>query len=133
MIETTDTFVGMNSGADGARTSSRALPEPPLTKAGVAAYAGVLAYQLTVSGNIPEGPTTSTVTYFVMDREKNAVVGNILLPNASESIRRFRLLVSVPRFSDSFDVGVFDTGGAFVSAGFTIEAPQAPRGAVGPG
>lgn len=91
-----------------------------------------LAYQLTVSGAIPGGPTTNTVTYFVMDRAKNTVVGNIMLPNASENIRRFRLVVPAPSFSDSFDVGVFDNAGNFVSAGFTIEAPQAPRGAVGP-
>ncbi|MDB5451136.1 MAG: hypothetical protein JWQ52_2264 [Phenylobacterium sp.] len=110
----------------------RAPAEPPLTPAGVAGYAGLLALEVTVSGPIPEGPTTAPVTYFVLDRAKNAIVGNLTLPNASPISRAFQLNVKVPDLSDSLDVGVFDAAGGFVSAGFKVEAPTRPQGAIGP-
>jgi hypothetical protein len=111
-------------------------PQPPLTTAGVGAYAGVLAaIEITVSGQIPEvaGSTTGSTTYFVVDKGKNAIVGNITLPNTPKPHSAFRIAVRVPSASESFDVGVFDDAGGFVSAGFTIELPKpGPRGAVGP-
>jgi hypothetical protein len=120
----------MNSGADGARTSSRALPEPPLTKAGVAAYAGVLAaYEITVSGPVPEGSTTGAVTYFVIDKVTSNVLGHIVLPNASTQVHGFSIILKVAALADAYDVGVFGADGRFVSSGFAVEAP--PRGAVG--
>jgi hypothetical protein len=106
---------------------------PPLTEAGVAAYVGVLAPpELTVSGTIPEGPTTANVTYFVVERSANAIVGHITLPNASTFARTFRLGVQVASLSGDFDVGLFDDSGTFVPAGFTVEVPRSPTGAVGP-
>jgi hypothetical protein len=106
---------------------------PPLTEAGVAAYVGVLAPpELTVSGTIPEGPTTANVTYFVVEKSANAIVGHITLPNASTFARTFRLGVRVANLSGDFKVGVFDESGTFVPAGFTVEVPRSPTGAVGP-
>ena len=106
-------------------------PQPPLTPAGVAVYAGILApFELIVSGRIPDGPTTAAITYFVLDKSNNAIVGNITLPNAAKQNNAFRITVQVASLSESYDVGVFEAGG-FVSAGFTVEAPDRPRGAVG--
>ena len=39
--------------------SARALPQPPLTEAGMAAYPGVMAAaEITVTGTLPSGNTT---------------------------------------------------------------------------
>ena len=138
------------SGADTAAASGRvgaaalgggwelgAAAQPPLTSAGVGAYAGVLpAIEITVSGRIPDASTsgagTGSTTYFVVDKDKNAIVGNITLPNTPFPHSAFRIVVRVPSGSKSFDVGVFDDTGGFVSAGFTVEVPEPPSGAVGP-
>jgi hypothetical protein len=85
-----------------------------------------------VSGSIPEGPTTANVNYFVVERSANAIVGNITLPNASTFARTFRLDVQVANLSGDLDVGLFDGSGTFVPAGFTVEVPSFPTGAVGP-
>jgi hypothetical protein len=87
---------------------------------------------ITVSGTIAAGPTTRSITYFVVDRTRDAIIGNITLPNASTFANAFRLDVNIPNNSDSVDVGLFDDGGKFVSAGFTIEGGTRPAGAVGP-
>ena len=95
-------------------------------------YAAVFAaIEIKVSGNIKKGPTTGSVTYFVLDKSNNAIVGNIVLPDASSQVNNFKIPVRVPSLS-SFDVGTYDDAGRFVSAGFTIETPPVPTGAVGP-
>jgi hypothetical protein len=106
-------------------------PEPPLTAAGREIYPGVFsAFEIIVSGHIKRGPTTRTVTYFVLDTSNNTIVGNIVLPDASPQINKFRIPISVARVS-SFDVGIYDETGRFVSAGFKIETPPLPTGASG--
>jgi hypothetical protein len=104
----------------------------PLSADGQARYASVFAVEITISGQIKNGPTTRNVTYFVLDKSSNAVVGNITLPDASTFANAFRLQVAVPRLSEIFGVGTFDETGNFVSAGFQIEVPEPPTGAVGP-
>lgn len=114
-----------------ARTSQQS-PQPPITAAGVLAYSGVLsAIEITVSGRVPEasGSPAGSTTYFVVDKAKNAIVGNITLPNAPTFAHTFRLSVRVASLSGEFDVGLFDDSGTFVPAGFTVEVPT---GAVGP-
>jgi hypothetical protein len=104
--------------------------EPPLTAAGVGAYAGVLAaIEITVSGRIPEVFTSGSSTYFVVDKDKSAIVGSITLPNTARPTGTFRISVKVPSGSESFDVGVFDAAGGLLSAGFTVEVPKPPSGA----
>lgn len=88
--------------------------------------------EIIVSGPIAAGPTTAVVTYFVVDKARNAIVGNINLPNASAQSRAFKMTVKVPSFVENIDVGTFDGAGRFVSAGFTVEAGTTPGGAVGP-
>jgi hypothetical protein len=98
---------------------------------GMMSYATVFkAIEIKVSGPIKTGPTTGTVTYFVLDKSNKAIVGNIVLPDASPQVNSFRIPVSVPSLS-SFDVGTYDDAGRFVSAGFKIETPTLPTGAVG--
>ena len=88
--------------------------------------------EITISGHISNGPTTGSITYFVVDRAGDAIVGNITLPNASTVANAFSLEVKIPEYSDSIDVGLLDGDGKFVSAGFTIEGGKRPTGAVGP-
>src|SRR5437879_5006413 len=51
-----------------ATRSGEAVAQPPLTAAGMVSYAGVLpAFEITITGTLPKGNTTGTVTYFVVD------------------------------------------------------------------
>src|SRR5262245_54297369 len=97
---------------------------------------GTLVVEITVSGRVPDvpmaGSTTGTKTYFVVDKDKSAIVGSITLPSSSKPHGAFRITVRVPSASENFDVGVFDDAGGFVSSGFTLEVPKPPSGAVGP-
>jgi hypothetical protein len=100
---------------------------------GMMSYAAVLAaIEITVSGLIPNGSTPGSTTYFVVDREHSTIVGNINLPNMPIADKVFRITVRVPSGSTSLDVGVFDGTGDFISAGFTVDVPAPPSGAVGP-
>jgi len=87
--------------------------------------------RITVSGEIAEGPTPGSVTYFVIDAATQAILGDLVLPDAGREIRRFRIPVHVARQADAFDVGLFDDAGHFVSAGFAIEAGVQARGTAG--
>jgi hypothetical protein len=108
-----------------------AAAQPPLTPGGIMNYAAVLAaIEITVSGLTPNGSTAGSTTYFVVDRDHGAIVGNINLPNMAN--RAFRITVRVPGGSTGLDVGVFDDAGKFTSAGFTVDVPAPPSGAVGP-
>ena len=122
-------------GGNNGDLSSRAAPDrqrSPLNAAGLAQYGGVLAGEITISGKVESGPTTRNITYFVLDRSRDAVVGNITLPDAATFANAFRLNVSVPDAWGSLDVGLFDDTGKFASAGFQVEVPKQPTGAVGP-
>lgn len=90
-----------------------------------------MAGQIQVSGSIPEGQTTTQVAYFVIDKANQAVLGRFVLPDAAERIRGFDLLVSVTSRADAYDVGVFESEGRFVSAGFAIESKFSAHGAAG--
>lgn len=104
---------------------------PPLTEEGIMGYAAVLAaIEITVSGLIPTGMTGGSTTYFVVDRDHGTIVGNLNLPNMANN--PFRIAVRVPGGATSLDVGVFDGSGKFTSAGFTVDVPASPSGAVGP-
>ncbi|MER8849829.1 DUF4347 domain-containing protein [Mesorhizobium australicum] len=108
-----------------------AAARPPLTRGGIMNYAAVLAaIEITVSGLVPSGLAAGSTTYFVVDRDHGSIVGNINLPNMAN--RAFRITVRVPGGSTGLDVGVFDEAGKFTSAGFTVDVPAPPSGAVGP-
>lgn len=108
-----------------------AAARPPLTRGGIMSYAAVLAaIEITVSGLVPSGLAAGSTTYFVVDRDHGSIVGNINLPNMAN--RAFRIAIRVPGGSTGLDVGVFDEAGKFTSAGFTVDVPAPPSGAVGP-
>lgn len=112
--------------------TGNAAARPPLTREGMMSYAAVFAaIEIKVSGRIKKGPTTHNITYFVLDKSNNAIVGSFMLPDASSQVNLFKIPVKVPTLS-SFDVGTYDETGRFVSAGFTIETPSMPTGAIGP-
>ncbi|WP_167514613.1 DUF4347 domain-containing protein [Mesorhizobium intechi] len=112
------------------KTTQDAAARPPLTRGGIMSYAAVLAaIEITVSGLVPSGLAAGTTTYFVVDRDHGSIVGNINLPNMAN--RAFRITVRVPAGSTGLDVGVFDETGKFTSAGFTVDVPAPPSGAVG--
>ncbi|TPL78784.1 DUF4347 domain-containing protein [Mesorhizobium sp. B2-3-14] len=111
--------------------TKNAAAQPPLTRGGIMSYAAVLAaIEITVSGLVPSGLAAGSTTYFVVDRDHGSIVGNINLPNMAN--RAFRITVRVPGGSTGLDVGIFDDAGKFTSAGFTVDVPAPPSGAVGP-
>ena len=110
--------------------------QPPLTTAGLASYAGVLAsIEVTVEGTLPSGKTTGTITYFVVDTTKNAIVSQVVLPNAAQQNNSVAISVKVPSSTGSFAVGTFNASGNFEPASFlAVNNPAAgprPTGALG--
>lgn len=108
----------------------------PLTKAGIARYLGVLAaYEINITGTLPEGKTTENVTYFIADTTSNTLVGTVLLPDAVEQKTSVSLILKVAKPSASFAIGTFKDGvfhpSRFLSVHNSIGNPTA-RGAVGP-
>jgi len=87
--------------------------------------------QLKVSGPIPRGETTRSITYFVVDRSTGAIAGNLTLPDAATFANAFAMTVDVPRVASTYDVGTFNEAGEFVSANFDLTMPEAPKGAYG--
>ncbi len=117
--------------------ASAALPQPPLTAAGMAGYAGVLAAsEITITGTLPKGDTTGTVVYFIIDTTKSIVVSQVVLPNAAKQINSVSLTVKVPSATGSYAIGTFDSGGNFKLSTFLhVTSPPtgpAPSGAIGP-
>jgi hypothetical protein len=107
--------------------------EPPLTAAGIASYAGLLpASEITIVGTLPNGNTTGTVTYFVIDTAKNSIVSQVVLPDAAKQNNSVSLILKVPTAAASFAVGTFDSDGNFRPASFLrVVSPSVPSGAVG--
>lgn len=108
----------------------------PLTKAGIARYLGVFAaYEINITGTLPQGKTTENVTYFIADTATNTLVGTVLLPDAVERKTSVSLILKVAKPSASFAIGTFKDGvfhrSQFLSVHNSIGNPTA-RGAVGP-
>lgn len=105
----------------------------PLTASGMAAYPGILAavYEITVTGVLPKGNTTKNVTYFIVDAN-NTIVGQILLPDASEKYNSVSIALKVSSASAPYSIGTFDDRGFHPSNFLSVRNPvsnQGPRGA----
>ena len=74
------------------------------------------AREITVTGALPQGETTSTVTFFVLDTTNNTVVAQILLPNAVKQNTSVSLAVKVASASASYAIGTFEENGFQVSS-----------------
>lgn len=110
---------------------SAGAPEPPLTVAGMARYAGVLAVEITVTGTLPNGDTTNTVTYFIVDKARGTIVSQVVLPDAVKQNNSVSITVKVPSLSGSFEIGTFDDAGNFLPSSFLSVNRPDTTGAVG--
>jgi hypothetical protein len=116
------------------RASARAV-QAPLTAAGTARFAGVLAADITITGTLPHGNTTASVTYYVLDTARKTIVGHVVLPDAAKQNNSVALNFKVPSADAPYAIGTFDEKGDFQPAGFlTISqgvGDQRPSGAEG--
>jgi hypothetical protein len=58
------------------------------------------------------------VTYFIIDATRSAVVGQVVLPDASNKHNSVSITVKVPSLSGSFAIGTFDDAGNFKPSNF---------------
>jgi hypothetical protein len=90
---------------------------PPLTAVGIAKYGGLLSagvsYEIVVSGSLPRGETTQTVTFFIVDRATKTIVSQVNLPDASNSFNAVEMRLKVGRYASAYDIGTFDANGEF--------------------
>jgi hypothetical protein len=75
-------------------------------------------YEIVVSGTLPKGETTQNLTYWIVDRDTNAIVSQVVLPDRSNQFNRVDMRLKVARLSTAFQIGTFGTNGAFTPAEF---------------
>ena len=96
----------------------------PLTEAGIASYSGVLAaYEITVTGTLPEGKTTANITYLIADTVTNTVVGTVTLPDCVEPKTAVSMTLKVANPSASFAIGTFEDGAFHPSSLLSVRNP----------
>ena len=104
-------------------------PRPPLSAAGIASYAGLLVYEVSVTGTLPEGKTTRAVTHFIVDSDNN-IVGHVVLPDAAPKQNPVSMTVKVPNASRSLAIGTFEEGGFHPTSYLRVGTDnRGPRGA----
>jgi len=84
---------------------------------GAAKYEGILAasgvHEIIVTGTLPKGETTQNVTYWIIDRDTNAIVSQVVLPDRSNQFNRVEMRLKVARLSSAFQIGTFAANGDF--------------------
>ncbi|TPN80420.1 DUF4347 domain-containing protein [Mesorhizobium sp. CU2] len=101
--------------------------QPPLTEVGMGIYAAVLAVEVSIVGTVPAGADPSPVTYTIVDNDKKAIVGQVVLPNALKQATPVAMTVKVPDASGALEIGTFDAAGAFQPAtNLTVKVPGKP-------
>ena len=121
-------------------SDSKLLPQrvlPPITTAGIAKYQGILAasgvHEIIVSGTLPKGETTQSVTYWVVDRDTNAIVSQVVLPDRSNQFSRVEMRLKIARLSSALQIGTFEADGAFKPAEFlSVRSELNPSSSSGP-
>ena len=107
-----------------------------MTAIGIAKYGGVLSADETInvliSGNLPKGATTRNVIYSVVDKNTNAILSQVTLPEVSDRFDAVRMLLKVQRSSSDYDIGTFGSSGEFKPAGF-LSACVLDTSETGPG
>ena len=109
------------------------LPEArsPLTPAGIANYMGLLSvHDISVTGTLPKGNTTRTVTHFITDMANNSIVGHVILPDAAQENNSVSMTVKVPNASTSLAIGTFESDGFHPTTFLSVGTPT-NRGARG--
>jgi hypothetical protein len=92
-----------------------------MTLAGVALYRGTLpadGHEIVVTGNLPRGETTQSITYWIVDSDTNAIVSQVILPDRSNQFSRVEMPLKVARAANRYQIGTFAATGAFEPAGF---------------
>jgi len=81
------------------------------------------AHEITVTGALPKGDTTGTVTYFIVNTANNTVVGQIVLPNATKNDMSVAVPVKVSSARASYAIGTFDDKGFTPSSFLSVRNP----------
>ena len=110
---------------------------PPITTAGIAKYQGILAasgvHEIIVSGALPNGETTQNVTYWIIDRDTNAIVSQVVLPDRSNQFNRVEMRLKVARLSSAFQIGTFAANAEFKLVEFlSVRSELNPSSSNGP-
>jgi len=87
------------------------------------------AHEVTVIGTLPQGDSTATVNYFIIDLADNSIVGQLFLPNAVKKNTSVSLTVKVPSASASYAVGTFDENGFQPSSFLSVRNPNSTQSA----
>ena len=96
-------------------------------------YAGILVAEVMVTGTVPVGDMAGPVTYYIVDTDKKAIVGQVMLPKAMPQATPVSMAVKVPNAMAPLAIGTFDAAGNFQPASnLSVTAPAKPAGAVGP-
>lgn len=110
-----------------------AMGRPPLTEVGMGIYAGILVAEVMVTGTLPVGDMGGPVTYYIVDTDQKAIVGQVMLPSAMPRATRVSMAVKVPDATAPLAIGTFDATGNFQPSDIlSVNAPAKPTGAVGP-
>lgn len=92
-----------------------------------------MSTELLVTGRLPEGVSTKSISYFILDTARSAIVGQVMLPDVALQKMSVSLTVRVPPSAGPFAIGTFDAAGTFVPAAFlSVNAAAAPGGGGGP-
>jgi hypothetical protein len=129
----------MSSTASASARESKSSSEvvPPITAAGIAKYQGILAasgvHEIVVSGALPKGETTQNVTYWIIDRDTNAIVSQVVLPDRSNQFNRVEMRLKVARLSSAFQIGTFAANAEFKLVEFlSVRSELNPSSSNGP-
>jgi hypothetical protein len=118
----------------GRPVNGRTSATPPLTAEGLLAYSGLLAAaEVTVTGTLPTGNPTETVTHFIIDTSKKAIVSQVVLPNAVQQNNSVSMTVRVPgTAAGPYAIGAFDADGNFQPSSFlNVTGPTGARAPAG--
>ncbi|MBZ9991671.1 DUF4347 domain-containing protein [Mesorhizobium sp. BH1-1-5] len=107
--------------------------QPPLTEVGMGIYAGILIAEVMVTGTLPVGNMAGPITYYIVDTDQKAIVGQVMLPGAMPKATPVSMAVKVPDATASLAIGTFDGAGNFQrSSILSVDAPTKPAGSLGP-
>lgn len=107
--------------------------QPPLTEVGMGIYAGILIAEVMVTGTLPVGNMAGSVTYYIVDMNQKAIVGQVMLPSAMPKAMPVSMAVKVPNATASLAIGTFDAAGDFQRSSILgVSASAEPTGALGP-
>jgi len=89
-------------------------------------------FDVVVTGILPIGETTQTITHFIIDMASKTVVGQVALPNAVAKRTAVALPVKVPNDSGAYAIGTFDDRGGFLTSSFlSIDRPASGSSPIG--